>query len=236
MRTYFILLLTVFSMNSIAQSTGTAPGDSIPWELRKQSFIYSTANRFNDPLVARVALYSLLAENPTNIAVYDTLAYSYFSYGQYASAALVSQQALQVNPEDGFALDIAANSFDRLGVRDKAINFYEKIYLKEENPTILYKISFLEMELERYAEAVESTDEIISNPESKEIRISFPMISKENQTQEVPLDVAAHRVKAMIEESKGNIEGAKTKYVEVLTMYPGFEIVQQQIRDLGKSD
>lgn len=232
-----VVLLAAFCLSATAQENEqTQVSDSIPQEYRKQSFIYNVASKFNDPLVARVALYNLLAEDPGNSVVYDSLAYSYFSYGQFASAALVSQQALAFAPEDGFALDIAANSFDRLGVKDKALTFYEKIYLKDNDLNILYKIAFVQLELERYAEAEQSVNQIIDNTESKDLMINFPKLDDNTQTQSVPLTVAAYRIKAMIEESKGNIEGAKAQYVEVLNMYPGFQVVQQQIRDLGKQE
>ena len=105
MKKIFFVLMIISAGFLNAQSSEIAPGDSIPWELRKQSFIYNSAKIFNDPVVARTALYSLLAENPGNVALYDSLALIYFQYNQNASAALVAQQALQINPDDQFALE-----------------------------------------------------------------------------------------------------------------------------------
>ena len=215
-----------------AQSQEVLPGDSIPWELRKQSFIYNTATQFNDPLVARMALYNLLAENPGNAALYDSLALSYFQFNQHISAALAAQQALRLNPSDMFAAEVAAAAFDQVGAKDKALINYEKLYLDTQDVNTLYKISFLQYELQRYAEATTSLDIIIADPASKESSIIFPTTDRKGQ--EVPVDVAAYRVKAMIEEAKGNTEVAKVKYLEVLEMFPGLEVVQQQLRDLTK--
>ncbi|MEM6737071.1 MAG: hypothetical protein AAGC64_05615 [Bacteroidota bacterium] len=230
----FALLVSGFVHTSLAQSQEVAPGDSIPWELRKQSFIYNTAISFNDPIIARMALYNLLAENPGNVALYDSLAVSYLQYNQNVSAALAAQQALRINPNDLFAVEIAATSFDKVGAKDKALNNYEKLYLTNQNINTLYKISFLQYELERFAEANTSLDIIIGDPRAKENSIVFPTTDKKGQ--EVALDISAHRIKAMIEEAKGNIEAAKAQYLEVLKMKPNFQVVQQQLRDLTKKD
>ncbi|MEM7298849.1 MAG: hypothetical protein AAF391_11355, partial [Bacteroidota bacterium] len=105
---FTLIVLCGFGYFSFAQSQETAQGDTIPWELRKQAFIYNSAEMFNDPLVARIAIYNLLAENPGNLPLYDTLALSYLQYQQYASAALVAQRVLEINPDDLFAVEIAA--------------------------------------------------------------------------------------------------------------------------------
>ena len=230
-----ILLSPVFigaGLTLFGQSQEVVPKDSIPWELRKQSIIYNTATAFNDPVVAKVALYNLIAENPGNHTLYDSLALIYFQYNQNVSAALVAQQAIQLNPRDMFATKIAASAFEQIGAADKALIHYEKLYLTDGNISVLYKMAFLQMELKRFAEANTSTDIIIGDPSAKEINIVFP--TTDNAGQEVSLDIAAYRIKAMIEEARGNTDLAKAKYLEVLEMKPGFQIVQQQLRELTK--
>lgn len=230
----FTLIVCGMGFSSFAQSQEMVPGDSIPWELRKQSFIYNSARLFNDPLVARMALYNLISENPGNVALYDSLALSYYQYNQNASAALVAQQALAINPNDMFATEIAANGFDKLGAKDQAITYFETLYLNNNNDiNTLYKVAFLQFETQRYGEANTSLNIIIGDPQSKETSIVFP--TTDGNGQEVPLDVSAHRVKAMIEEAQGNTEEAKSMYLEVLKMHPGFQVVQQQLRELTKS-
>ncbi|MEQ9404099.1 MAG: hypothetical protein RIM99_10960 [Cyclobacteriaceae bacterium] len=227
-----VVLLIAIGQIAGAQSREMAAGDSVVWELRKQSFIYNSARMFNDPQVAKMAIYNLLAENPGNAALYDSLALIYLQYGQYASSALVSQQSIRINPNNLFATEVAATSFDNLGVKDKAIPYYETLYLSNNDLSILYKISFLQMELARYGEAVTSSDIIMNNEESKELMIRFP--TEDGNGQEVPLNVAAHRVKAMVEESKGNKAEAQKLYLKTLEMYPGFQIVQSQLQALNK--
>ena len=234
MKNIFFFLAILFVGFANAQSQEIVPGDSIPWELRKQSFIYTTALMFNDPVVARMALYNLLAENPKNGALYDSLAILYLQYNQNASAALAAQQALKINPQDQFAMEVAATGFDKLGVKDRALSNYEKLYLASGDINTLYKIAFLQMELDRFIEAKTSLEIIIGNPQSDEYTIRFP--TTDGNGQEVKLKIAAHRVKAMIFEENGDVEGAKVKYLEVLEMHPGFQIVQQQLREITKPE
>lgn len=214
------------------QSQEVLPGDSIPWELRKQSFIYNTSKMFNDPVIARMALYNLMAENPGNGALYDSLAILYFEYKQFISAALVAQQSLRINSQNQFAMEVAAVSFENAGAKERALDNYEKLYLANGDINTLYKVAFLQFEQERFVEANTSLDIIIGDPQSDERTIGFP--TTDGAGQEVKLKIAAHRVKAMIMEKKGDKEGAKAKYLEVLEMHPGFQIVQQQLREMTK--
>lgn len=234
-KSILLLAVGVMSLSTMAQSSETVPGDSIPWELRKQSFIYNSAKMFSDPLIAKVALYNLIAENPGNVALYDSLALIYLQYNQNASAALVAQQALLINPNDMFATEIAATGFDKLGVKDRAITYYEKMYLESSDVNTLYKISFMQYELERYTEANTSLDIVIGDPRSKQMENAIRFPSEDGAGQEVSLEAAAMRVKAMVLEAQGDIEGAKAKYLEVLGMKPGFEIVQKQLRALSQA-
>lgn len=230
----FTLLLVVTGFWGSSQSQEKTEGDSIPWEFRKQAFIYSKAIAFNDPQVARMALYNLLSENPGNPSIYDSLAWLYLQYNQFVSAALVAKQSLELNNDNLFATEIVATSFDNLGVKDKAIPYYETLYLADNDLTTLYKIAFLQFEVDRFKEAVTSADIIIQNPEAATITFTFP--TEDGVGQEILLKVCAHRIKAMIKEEEGNKEEAMQLYLETLQMHPGFQVVQKQLRELTKKE
>lgn len=229
-----VTVLLAFSQSTFSQSTEMAEGDSIPWELRKQSFIYNSSRMFNDTQVSKMALYNLISENPSNFALYDSLSLIYLQFNQFASAALVAQRSLQLNPQNLFATEVAATSFDNLGVRDKAIPYYETLYLSNNDLNILYKISFLQLELERFGESITSVDIILNHADAEKSNIVFP--TQDNAGQEVTLKVAAHRVKAMVAESQGKEDEAKQLYLKTLEMHPGFEVVQSQLQALNKKD
>ncbi|MEQ9307600.1 MAG: hypothetical protein RJQ14_27055 [Marinoscillum sp.] len=231
MKYLFSLLTILVCLGATAQTQQQkARQDSIPWEIRKQAYIYSIAKKYNDPAIARMALYNILAENPGNQAIYDSLAVIYFDYNQLASAALVAQDAIKLNSNDLFATEIAAVAFENLGVKSKAVDHYEKLYLANNDHGVLYKVAFLQMDLKRYGEAINNADIIIASPKSEEMMLIFPINEQKNQ--EISLKVATIRLKGMIEEERGNTALAKEIYQKALDMQPDFEILKQQIAEL----
>jgi len=43
-----------------------------------------------------------------------------------------------------------AVGYENLGVPDRALQYYESLYLLQSNPTVLYKMAFLQLALKRY--------------------------------------------------------------------------------------
>ena len=113
-------------------------------EYKKQQTIYKKALVYNDFIVARTALYNMMAIKPGNDGLLDTLAYLYYEQQQYISSAITAQEAAKKNPGNLLALEIAGNSFENVGLNDKALEHYELLYLKNSDVTILYKMSFLQ--------------------------------------------------------------------------------------------
>lgn len=228
-----IIFLAFLSINALGQSTETAKGDSIPWEFRKQAFIYNTAKQFNDPLVEKMALYNLLSENPSNAALYDSLSLIYLNFNQFASAALVAKQALKINKDNMLATEVAASSLERLGVKDQALTYYEKLSLSSpDNIGLLYKIAYLQYELKRFEQAKTSLKILEEKKGIENEKLTFPTTDRKGQF--VPLKAAIMRVKAMIAEGEGKKEEANKLYMETLKLSPGFQVVQQQLKELNK--
>ncbi|MEM9326105.1 MAG: hypothetical protein AAGA85_10635 [Bacteroidota bacterium] len=215
-----------------AQDQQPTPADSLPFDLQKNAFIYTTATRYSDPIVARMALYNILAYNPANIAVLDSLALSYIDYQQWPSAVLASQDALKVNPDDALAMEIAAVAYENLGLTDRALPHYESLYLKNEDVNTLYKIAFLQFNLKRYTEAATSADILMNDSKTLDQKLVFQKNQQENQ--EVPMIAAIHRLKGMIEADKGNVDEAKVHYTKALEVAPDFAVVKLQLEELNK--
>lgn len=229
----YIFSIFVLAAVLSASAQDAVPQDTIPFELRKQAYIYTLAKKYNDPVIQRMALYNLVALNPNNPAILDSLALIYFDFQQYASSALVSQDAMRLNPDDLFATEVSAVSFENLGVNSRAVTSYEKLYLANNDLTILYKVAFLQLSLKRYQEALNNADIIIESPEAAELKLLFP-VDETNKTQEITMKVAALRLKGMIEADKGNKAQAKTYFNEALKMAPEFVVLKEQIADLDK--
>lgn len=228
------LFLLVSCFLSQAQEQTQQPTDSIPWEIRKQSVIYTMARNMNDPFMERTALYNLLAANPANFQLYDSLAKSYYQYNSFVSAALAAQRSTEINPNNAYAMEIAALSFSRLGAKDKALSYYEKFYLLNNSINTLYSMAFIQYELGRYSESNASLDIILNSENVKNEVVVFP--STDGKGQETTLEIAAMRIKAMILEGQGKKDEALNSFLEILKLQPGLEIIQQQLQELRSAE
>jgi len=230
MRNLILLSFIILSVRVSAQQVNPAI-DTV--ELAKKIFIYNASKQYNDPTIMRMALYSLLSENPNNVSLRDSLALIYFEQQQYASAALVAQEVVNAVPSDMFAAEIAAISFERLGVKNKALGFYQKMFLNDgDDLNTLYKMGFLQYDLKLYEEASITADQLSTHKLTKETKLIFP--TADGKGQEVTMEMAALRLKAMIAAGKEDKVKAKEYFNQVLKAVPTFELVKQQLADLDK--
>ncbi len=228
MKTLLLIALLFCAVIGFTQSKPVT--DSIPFEIRQQSYIYGMAKKYNDPSVARMALYNLLSYNPTSVPLIDSLSYLYFQYQQYASAAITAQDALSLNPGDLFATEIAAVSFENLGIKVRAVSYYEKLYLANNDLATLYQITFLQYELKRFGEAMNNITTMIENPATDKQLLIFPTADEKGQ--EISMKAGAYRLKALVEVAQNNSVAAKESLNKALALYPAFEIAKQELAEI----
>ncbi len=227
-----ILSFLLISMMYVAsaQEQNKQPLDSLPFEIRKQAFLYNLARKYNDYDMQKMALYNLYVYNPS-VSFLDSLAVLYFDNQEYVSAGLVSQDAVTADPSDMLATEVAALSFDNLGVSARAVEYYEKLYVDNESLGTLYRIMFLQYGLERYEECLTNADIIIENPKAKTTNLYFPVNDQQNQM--INLEVAAYRMKGMVAQAKGNKDEAAAYFEQALKLAPSFALLKQQIEELN---
>lgn len=228
---YILLLAASFTFLTTQAQDETQAQDSIPFEFNRQAYIYELAKAYNDPAVARMAIYNLLSYNPKNSSLLDTLSLMYFESNQMASAALTAQDAVTINPNDLFATELAAITFERLGVFKKAITFYEKLYTSNFDINTLYKLAFLQMQVKNYIEADANVQSIIEDPKSIQEELIFPL--EDNKSQNISLKASAYRLSALIALSQDKTEDAKAMYKKALELSPDFELVQKELAELN---
>ncbi len=232
MRSTVLFAVLLCGVSLFGQVTPKVASDSVPPELAKKIFIYEASRRYNDPEVSRMALYSLLAENPNNAGLRDSLALIYFENQMYASAALVAQEVANVVADDMFATEIAAISFETLGVKNKALKFYERLYLNNTDDIgRLYKMGFLQMDLKLFEEAMSSAELLTNHKLAEETALIFP--TDNNDGQEVNMKLSALRLKAMVEAARGNTAAAKEYYQSILKVKPDFELAKKELAELN---
>ncbi|MEL6559716.1 MAG: hypothetical protein AAFQ94_16110 [Bacteroidota bacterium] len=201
-------------------------------EYKKQQTIYKQALIYNDFIVARTALYNMMALQPSNTGLLDTLSYLYYEQQQYISSAITAQEAAKKNPNNVLALEIAGNSFENIGLNDKALEHYELLYLKNSDISILYKIAFLQYRLKRYNDALASAEIIINNPKAQELKMVFG--KKDKTRQEVPMIAASYRLKALVAYDRNDTATSLQNFQKALEYAPDFEIVVEAVNQLKK--
>ena len=193
---------------------------------------YVFGMKYNDREVAKNALYSMIAMDPNDDSLKMVLCYYYFDQNQFASSLFVSADLLTRFPDNTDALRINAMSYENMGVRDKAIDAYESLYLKTNDIGVLYQTALLQFELSRYAECDTNLDIIIKNPQAKAMKLSFA--KDENEQQEVTLEAACYNMKGMLAKQQGNMEEAKKQLEKALEVDPEFALASQNLEDLNK--
>jgi tetratricopeptide (TPR) repeat protein len=226
--TFFALALSLgFAQAQSADSTiQMDPKDKIALNIQDQAS-YQLAMRYNDPELAKSALYRLIVRNPENLRYQELLGSLYFELGQSTSAALVAMDILEVNDRNIGALEIAAYSLEQVGALDRALPHYESLHLLTGDNFSLYKSAFLQYSLKRYEEALNSTTMLIKNAKPDE-KIGFP--KSQTETQEVSIKAAALNLRGMIYLEQGSKSEATTAFQEAIELDPAFDLANENLK------
>lgn len=199
---------------------------------RGDLMIYARAMRYNDVDVAKNALYSLVNMNPRNDSLLFSLAYMYFDQQNYISSILVSQDVLRVNPDHLAALEVSGLSYENIGARDKALESYESLYLKNNSVTVLYKMAFLQFETKKLSEAKTNAEILLGKKEAAETKLVFPI--EDQKEQEVPMIASVYNLLGLISKEEGNMTEAKNYFNKALETAPEFALAKNNLEELNK--
>lgn len=222
----FVILITgMFALQGMSQDSTQSDAYT------QEKIIYQLGLKYGDVNVARTALYKMLVMNPQNISLLDSLAYLYYDYQRHTSCILVCMDLLKINPDHLPALEMSAISYENLGLKDKALQNYETIYLKQNNYYTLYKIASLQLDLARYVESMTNVDILLKNQETVEAKIT---INTAQGPREIALRAAVYNLKGLIESSQEQKEAAKASFNEALAIEPEFTLAKNNLADLDK--
>ena len=79
-----------------------------------QKSIYEKAKSYNDPNVAISALYNMVALQPDNVLLKDSLMREYLAISQWAPSYMISREILGIQPNNNFALEVSCVSLQNL--------------------------------------------------------------------------------------------------------------------------
>jgi len=197
---------------------------------RHYAIKYSLALQWNDYETAKDALYDLIIENQGNDSIIFDLATYYYQNQKYPSAVLVSQELLKRNPKNTSALEIAAVGYENLGVFERALQSYESLYLLQNNPTVLYKMAFMQYRLKRYKESATSADILLSGKDAETLKVNYN--TADNKPKEYVMKVALLNLKGMIAQDQGDKAGARKFYEQALALAPDFPPAKENFAKL----
>ena len=217
---FFILLSSSVMFKSYSQIS----------EFDLQNSIYKKAKSYNDPSVAINSLYKMIAIQPENVLLKDSLMREYLTISQWAPSYMISREILAMQPNNLFALEVSCISLQNLGLKQQALNEYESLYLKSDRIDVLYTISFLQFELKNFTESLANLDILINNSETEEMSVS---VSKsDNSVQEVLIRAQLNYLKGLIYLEQSKNEDAKKYFNIALTISPDFQNAIDRLKSI----
>lgn len=226
-----LLILMVCATASFAQNTDSvAPkldaNTKKVLNIQDQS-AYQLAIRYNDFQAAKDKLYNLIIRNPEDLRYPELLGSLYFENEMSTSAALVALDILQVNDKSIGSLEIAAFSLEQLGALDRALPHFERLYLLTGDNFSLYKSAFIQYNLKKYQEALNSINMLSKNTKPED-KIGFPI--SQTETQEIGMKAAALNLKGMVYLDQGSKAEAKTAFEEAIQLEPNFNLAKENLK------
>lgn len=214
-------------------STGAMAQDStyISNEYTKAVATYQLAQKYNDQEATKQALLDLMVLNGRDTTVMRSLAEFYYNNRRYTSSALVALDFLEKFPGNMIATEIVALSYEQLRLYDKAIEFYQPMWLRTENINILYQIAYLQYSLKRYTESLNNL-QIVDGKVKVEDKVQLNTTN--GQVQEIAFKAAILNLRALIAVEQGNTAEAKTLLTQALQLSPDFEAAKNKLDELNK--
>lgn len=199
--------------------------DTAQYNLEKA--VYKNALKYSDLSVAKTSVYKMMALNPSDKSLRDTLLYLYFNGGSFGQSVLLSREILAETPNSTTVLEIKAVSEQNLGLTKEALDSYEKVYSQTGNIFHLYQMAVLQYQLKRYGECNTNIDLLVKNEKSIAEKVNINI--GQNETQEVSMKAAALNIKGvMLLEGKRD-EEAKAAFNEALVIQPDFELAKNNL-------
>ena len=195
-----------------------------------QRSIYEKAKSYNDPNVAISALYNMIAIQPENVLLKDSLMREYLALSQWAPTYMISREILSIQPNNNFALEVSCVSLQNLGLKQEALNEYESLYLKTDRIDVLYTISSLQFEIGNLNESLTNLNILLNNKQTEEMIARVSM--GQNETQDVPYRAQLNYLKGLVFIEKGENDLAKNSLNEALNLFPEFKNASDKLSSL----
>lgn len=233
-----LVILSVFACLSVFaqknQPTQTAPAQAGDNGYGIKEKIFREALKFGDLVVAKTALYEMIALKPTEKTLKDSLALVYINLGQPQQAILLTRSILEENPSNLSMLEVKAIALQSIGMSKEALADYETLFGKQKNVFHLYQIATLQYELKRIAECNSSVDQILNTQDADKKEVAIGVGGNRGEQQRVSLKAAALNIKGVLALDLNEVAIAKTCFDEALKLNPDFVLAKNNADFLQK--
>ena len=220
-----VLFISIFLLGSVALAQNAPNEKELAIERAKMK--YTKSVQYNDFAIAKDAIYDLMTLEPNNISYLDSLAYMYFEFRQFASAALVSRDALKSNPNNQLMLQVGAKSLEQLGALDQALKMYEKLYNISDDGFVLFEIIQKQYEMKKYEDAMINAELLLGKAIVPTNNVYAENSSGEEI--EVPFKAVILNLQGLIARGQGNEESAKKYFNSALTLAPAYALPKENL-------
>lgn len=225
---FFVLALGLMlaSVSAMAQDS-----TYISNEYAKALALFDKSQKYNDAVLTKHALYEILILSPNDSSAMRSLSELYYNSSQYTSSALVGLDMLERYPNYEIAMEIVALSYENLRLYDRAVEYYEKLWLKTENINVQYQIAYLQYTLKRYTES-ETNLAMMETKVKVEDKISLN--KSDGSIQEIPFPAAIANLRGLMAVEQGKNDEAKAHFTKALSISPDFETAKKSLEGLNK--
>ncbi|MBC7389128.1 MAG: tetratricopeptide repeat protein [Opitutaceae bacterium] len=228
------LLITFFTLCFIslsnAQTKSTiSPKDTATYRMERD--VYFNALKYSDLNVAKGAIFKMMAINPLDKSLKDSLLFIYFNAGSFGQCILLSRELLAENPSRNNILEIKAIAEQNLGLVKDALVSYEKLFSESKNLFHQYQIAVLQYQLKRYGECNQNISDIIKDDKSLSEKVN---INTGQENQKVILKAAAYNIRGVMQLEGKRDEEAKADFKEALKIQPDFALALNNIQLVEK--
>jgi len=195
--------------------------------INRAKLAYNISVKYNDFAQAKSAIYDLMTLQPNNFSYLDSLAFIYYEFRQYASAALVSRDGLTINPNNQALLQISATSLSQLGALDQSLKMYEKLYNMTDDASVLFEVIQKQYDLKKFDEAMINTELLLG----KRVVDTNSVYAKNaaGEDIQIPFKALIYNTQGMIARGQGNEESAKKYFNSALKIAPNYALAQENL-------
>ena len=194
--------------------------------------LYEQGKMVGDAAVRFDALHNMLAREPDNMAIKDSLASLYFQSRMYGPSMVLSDELIEANPEDARLLEMGAVAQNSMGKLEEALESYERLLKVDPQPYYAYQIATLQYGLNQYDKAEASVDNMLAaDLGSQSVNINITG----GRAQTVPMKAALLNIKGVLKKDiYKDVAEAKQYFELAMAEEPNFILANNNLRLLAQ--